>query len=157
MWITFIYNNGVSVSMSNTFYKNYGTYTLSQSKRLIVNKNSRIHNIHICAEIGDVEQTVSIPNMNNSYTYQEIGAGNWGDNVAVELNVILYPIQIEKRITENKLEYCMQVNLNVFSKKQHETEEDKEVVKKLFCELAENAEQDIHIHVSDYYCLESDD
>lgn len=156
MWITFKYNIFVSVSMSNTFYKNYGTYTLSQSKRLIVNKNSRIHNIHICAEIGDVEQTISIPNMNNSYVFQEIGAGNWGD-VAIELNIILYPIESEKRITKNKLEYRMMVNVNVYSKRQYETEEDKKAVKELFCELAENAEQDIHIHVMDYYCLESND
>lgn len=143
--------------MSNNFYKNYGTYTLSQSKRLIVNKNSRIHNIHLRAEIGDVEQTVSISNMNNSYTYQEIGAGNWGDNIAVELNIMLYPIPPEKRITNNKLEYCMMINLNVFCKKQNETEEDKEAVKELFCELAETAETEIHIHPMDYYVLESDD
>lgn len=141
--------------MSNTFFKNYGTYTLSQSKRLIVNKNSRIHNIHLCANIGDVEQTISIPNMNNSYSYQEIGENNWGENIAVELNLVLYPIPPEKRITYDKLEYRLMININVFSKTQENTE-NKQAVKELFCELAENSEQ-IHIHPVDYYVMESDD
>lgn len=143
--------------MSNTYFKNYGTHTLSQSKRLIVNKNSTIHNIHIRAEIGDIEQIVSIPNMNNSYVFQEIAAGEFGENIAVELNIILYPIQSERRVTKNKIEYRMMVNINVFSKKQNETPEDKEEVREVFNSLSESAETEIHIHPMDYYVLESDD
>lgn len=142
--------------MSNTYFKNYGTHTLSQSKRLIVNKNSK-NTIHIRAEIGDVEQIISLPNMNNSYVFQKIGEDNWGENIAVELNIILYPIPPEKRITYNKLEYRMMVNINVFSTKiKNETPEDKQLVKDVFDELAENSEQ-IHIHPMDYYVMESDD
>lgn len=145
--------------MTNKWFKNYGTYTLSQSKRLIVNKNSTTRDIHIRAEIGDVEQIISLPNMASSYVYQEIGAGNWGDNTAVELNIILYPIDETKRITQTKIEYRMMVNVNVFStKNQNEkTPEDKQQVREVFNSLAESAETEIHIHPMDYYVLESDD
>lgn len=145
--------------MSNNFYKNYGTHTLSQSKRLIVNNNSNIHTLHLCCTIGDVEQNISLPNFPDSYIYKEIAEGNWGNNIALELNLVLYPIPENKKIVKNetKKEYRLMININVFSKELHPSPENKQLVKELFYELAENAEQDIHIHVMDYYCLESND